>query len=56
MKHMNPISKSSQPLPATTLLQWQQIGVVFGGFATALGTLVTAVGNYFTNVKPHKES
>lgn len=51
MKHFRTVTKTQTPAEATTLLEWNQIGVVITTFVTAFNTFVTAVGN-FINIGP----
>ncbi len=47
MKHTRRITKSQKPAMALSLLQAQQLALVFGSFATGITTLTLGLGNAF---------
>ncbi|MCC6797597.1 MAG: hypothetical protein IT366_20960 [Candidatus Hydrogenedentes bacterium] len=47
MKHTKHISKVHHPAKAISLLQAQQLALVFGSFATGITTLTLGLGNAF---------
>ena len=47
MKHTKTVTKSQQPAMAVSLLQAQQIALIFGSFATGITTLTVGLGNAF---------
>jgi hypothetical protein len=49
MSHINPITKTTRPAFAVSLLELQQLGVILGAFGTALGAFGTAF-NTFNNI------
>jgi len=48
MKHINTLSKTTVPARATSLLEWTQLGGIFGVFATAIGALATGFNTLTT--------
>ncbi len=52
MKHVKNITRH-EPARAESLLQWQQKAVVFGGLATGINTLASAL-NTFTQANERK--
>lgn len=47
MNHTKSITKSKHPAKAVSLLQAQQIALIFGSFATGITTLTLGLGNAF---------
>lgn len=43
MKHITNLSKPTLPAEARSLLEWAQVGSIFGAFAAAYNTLNTAL-------------
>ena len=47
MKHTKQITKSQRPAPAVSLLQAQQLALIFGSFATGISVLTGGLGAAF---------
>lgn len=47
MRHTRTITRKNRPAPAISLLQAQQIALIFGSFATGITTLTLGLGNAF---------
>lgn len=51
MKHFKPLSKTTTPARATSLIEWAQIGTVVSTFLGAFGVFATAFNTFTTAFK-----